>query len=1092
MAGQLDPKILIPELAQLEQQIKLVASSLLTLIESAKKLDVQFKSNKTSQAQVRDGISKLAENERILTNVDRERIAIAKKLQRTTTQVTSTQLKEGKQLVKNQVKLREVRKQARLEAEKDLGITKTRTSFFKKMTQSLMATAGAYLGIVAAIRLIKNTISTIKDFSKAMDEVAAITGATEKEFKLLENDALRLGASTSKTASQVSGLQKEFAKLGFSTKEIIDATEATISLSIAAGSDLAQSAVVAASTVRGFGLDASETQRVVDVMAKSFSSSALDLSKFQVAMGYVAPVAKSAGVSMEETTASLSVLTDAGIEASTAGTALRNMFLELSKQGLTWDEAMKKINTSTDKNKTALELFGKRGATAALVLAENTEKADKLTKSYNNAAGSAEKMAKVMEDNLEGDTKRLSSAWEGLILNFRSGEGFMRNVVQGATELVDVFSDWMRIKPSTEIENEQIQLNLLVGRLANTNLKEDERLEIINEINKNYPKFLEGLDTENLSMQDLTKRLKEYNKEFINRIILQKQQEKIESLLKKTGSTRLQIEKDTIKMEGKLAKISAQLGIEEETLGKTVYEQLFIIQKRAKEQGKIMPQLLLYQYQLTNLIKMQGMYGVMEDKAAEMTKEREEIAKRLGISLDELDSKENDLVSTGSKVIQTIQDEEESEKEKNKRIKEAITLIEQSTELAIQKEKERLMNSKLIGKEREALQEEINTNIENLEIESLNKQLAIKGLSADQEFNIQKQLFDKRFNLSQKEYQESEKLIDQQIDDIERQTEIAIYNEKKRLLESSAVGEERVILNQEVADNILAIEIENLEKLLEISEISAEERLAIEQQLLEKKLELKDQELDKEKEVSKIKKALNSEEFQVGIEIGNQLFEFGSALRDAEIQKLEEEMAYKLTLAGDNEQQREAIEEEYNRKVNQIKRKQAISDKAQAIFNAAINTAVAITKSLPNLALAILVGILGAAQIATIAAKPIPKFKHGVKNKKNSGIGIVGDAYQSELIRLPNTDNYFETPSKPTLTYLPKGSDVIPHYEKENIIQGGIQPEKFDELIREQRATRKDLRNQVRHEQNITASGYKYIVNKIKSKTEYVNKNFRV
>jgi hypothetical protein len=1029
MAGQLDPKILIPELAQLEQQIKLVANSLLSLIESAKKLDVQFKSNKTSQAQVRDGIAKLAENERILTNVDRERIAIAKKLQQTTAQVVSTQLKEGKQLVKNQVKLREARKQARLEAEKDLGITKTRTSFFKKMTQSLMATAGAYLGIVAAIRLIKNTISTIKDFSKAMDEVAAITGATEKEFKFLENDALRLGRSTSKTASDVSGLQKEFAKLGFSTKEIIDATEATISLSIAAGSDLAQSAVVAASTVRGFGLDASETQRVVDVMAKSFSSSALDLNKFQVAMGYVAPVAKSAGVSIEETTARLSVLTDAGIEASTAGTALRNIFLELSKQGLTWDEAMKKINTSTDKNKTALELFGKRGATAALVLAENTEKAARLTESYNNAAGSAEKMAKVMEDNLEGDTKRLSSAWEGLILNFRGGEGFMRTIVQRTTELVDVFSDWIRIKPSKEIENEQIQLNLLVGRLSNANIEESERRDVINEINRSYPNFLKGLDAENLSMKDLTDRLKEYNKEFINRIILQKQQEKIEGILKKAGTARLQVEKETIKMEGKLAKLAAQLGIEEETLGKTVYEQLAIIQQRAKEQGKFMPKLLLYQYQLTQLIQTEGHYGVMVDRANNLTGERQELAERLGMSLESQVETEDRAVSTGTKIIKTNEDIVDSEKEKQKTIDDSA-----------QKRREQVKNDLFL---------------------------------------------------------------------IEKQTEEAIQAEKKKLLKSTTIGDERVELNKEVAKNILQIQLDFLNQELEVANLSAEQEFAIKKQLFDKKLELNELWLDaqdeankeenkKKKEASDERKRLREEEFYASIELANQLFEFGSVMRDAEIQKFEEQKAHELALAGDNEQAREAIEKKYDKEIGKIKRKQAISDKLQGIFNAAINTAIAITKTYAQfgfpagIPLAIIMGALGAAQIATIAAKPIPKFKHGVKDKKDSGFGIVGDAYQSEFIKLPNTDSYFETPSKPTLTYLPKGSDVIPHYEKESIIQGGIQPEKFDELIREQRATRKDLRNQIRHEQNITASGYKYIVNKIKSKTEYVNKNFRV
>ena len=200
-------------------------------------------------------------------------------------------------------------------------VGKRMTNVGKNLTVGLTAPIGG-LGILA--------VKTFATFEQSMAKVEAISGATSHELIALKKSAEDLGASTRFAASDVAGLQLEFSKLGFNPSQILDATEATLALAQASGEDLAQSATVAASTVQGFGLQASETGRVVDVMADSFSSSALDLTKFQVAMSTVAPVAKSAGQSIESTTGMLAVLTNNGLDASTAGTGLRNIFLDIA------------------------------------------------------------------------------------------------------------------------------------------------------------------------------------------------------------------------------------------------------------------------------------------------------------------------------------------------------------------------------------------------------------------------------------------------------------------------------------------------------------------------------------------------------------------------------------------------------------------------------------------------------------------------------------------------------------------------------------------------------------------------------------------
>ena len=293
------------------------------------------------------------------------------------------------------------------------------SSTFKGVASGLGAAFGAAGLGFALLDAGKKVIA----FEQVMAKVKALTGATGAEFQTLSKDAKRLGASTRFTATEVGQLQLEFSKLGFSTKEILKATEATLQLATATGEDLAQAATVAGATVRAFGLETKDTQRVVDVMAQSFTTSALNLEKFETAMASVAPVARAANASLERTTAILQVVVNRGVDASSAGTALRNIFLELAKQGLTWNEAMGQIRDSTNQNATALDLFGKRGATVATIIAGATDEINDFEKGNINAAGSAKKMADIVDDTTEGALKRLVSAYDGLILKLSAKGG---------------------------------------------------------------------------------------------------------------------------------------------------------------------------------------------------------------------------------------------------------------------------------------------------------------------------------------------------------------------------------------------------------------------------------------------------------------------------------------------------------------------------------------------------------------------------------------------------------------------------------------------------------------------------------------------
>lgn len=290
---------------------------------------------------------------------------------------------------------------------------------------ALMKQAGTQMTVALTAPLAmfgRHSIKTFASFEQAMAKVKAVSGATAQEFSDLTNKAKDLGATTRFTSSQVAGLMLEYSKLGFTSEEIQKVTKATLELAQATDSDLSQSAAVAGQVLRAFGLDASETQRVVDVMAKSFSSSALDMTTFQDAMSYVAPIAKAAGMSIEETTAMLGTLHNAGIRGSKAGTALRRIFTEMIDTGLPAGDAIAVLAKKGIDLGGAMDEVGKRAMSALLVLTENKKGTDALTDALNNSEGAAADMAAIMDDTTEGAFKRMGSALEAVSISF--GESF--------------------------------------------------------------------------------------------------------------------------------------------------------------------------------------------------------------------------------------------------------------------------------------------------------------------------------------------------------------------------------------------------------------------------------------------------------------------------------------------------------------------------------------------------------------------------------------------------------------------------------------------------------------------------------------------
>lgn len=321
------------------------------------------------------------------------------------------------------------------------------TGGIKAMTMALISSGvGVFVvGLGALVAGIGGVISKSAQYEKALSGLKAITGASSEDISRLSEEAKKLGSTTAFTASEVVALQTELAKLGFKTDDISNSTADVLDLAAALDVNLAEAAEFTGSLIRSFGLTTAETGRVVDVMARSTSSSALNFESLRESLKLVAPVSTSVGVSLEKTTALLGVLADRGLKGSIAGTGLAKSFIMLSKQGLTLEQGIKKVTDSGFDLNTAIDLVGIVGAKTFITLAKGADDIGKLEGALNNASGAAKTLADERLNNLKGDITILKSAWEGFILAIEDGTGGLnklgRFLVQLTTNAIAFFQE---------------------------------------------------------------------------------------------------------------------------------------------------------------------------------------------------------------------------------------------------------------------------------------------------------------------------------------------------------------------------------------------------------------------------------------------------------------------------------------------------------------------------------------------------------------------------------------------------------------------------------------------------------------------------
>lgn len=316
---------------------------------------------------------------------------------------------------------------------------------------------------IAAIGMgIKKSINVFTAFDDVARRVQGTTGASAETMELLRYQAKELGRTTSWSASEAAEAQFEFAKAGFSTNEIIAATSGILDTATASQMGLAEATEITAGALRMFGLDASKSTQVGDMLTKTASATTTDVRDLAESLKYSGNGARQFGLSLEQTLGILGQLGNLSLKGSQAGTALQAVFSTLQNKQkqqmllnigvqLTEDGSYRNVLDIIEdiKEKTKgmakaqresfiSQVFQEQGSQAMnRLLATPKEELDKLINEVKNSSGFSQELANTLNAGLGGSFRNLTSATEGLAIAFGEYlEPTVITLIDGVTQLV--------------------------------------------------------------------------------------------------------------------------------------------------------------------------------------------------------------------------------------------------------------------------------------------------------------------------------------------------------------------------------------------------------------------------------------------------------------------------------------------------------------------------------------------------------------------------------------------------------------------------------------------------------------------------------
>ena len=909
--------------------------------------------------------------------------------------------------------------------------------------KNLIGAFGIGGGIAAFAGILSSAYQEVKQFEQGVADLSAITGASGKELDYLKNSAIELGKTTKGGATAV---VEAYKLIGSAKPELLEnvaslnqVTQAVLTLSKAAGMDMPEAATALTDAMNQFGADASQAGLFIDTLANGAKYGAAEIPQTTEALLKFGAVARSSNVNIKESTALIQLLAENGIKGADAGTALRNVLLKISAPDALPKEAQKALKdlgisfeVLKDKsipiqekfealkplladNGKLLKAFGFENTIAARNIIEHTDRLDDLTTKMGEF-GTAEEQASIRSNTLQAKTERLTSTYDSLVLSLAQGTGpvtnFFKFFIDGATGalngLIRLNTSWddLYAKASEKgatsgVETFNKKFNaIFTPGLSNEkeiakNIKEEARVLYniyVKEINENEKKLKEHNaknfffrpeadgDVLREKKEDLKKRLAE-QKTIMDEADIKTTNAKPVNLNLQTDLDKP--DNDSEKSQSKKTKADQKAAQDKLDSQRKLNDSLYELQKQRLEQTIKFNDEIVADDTQTDEMRLQALENSQDKQQALLLANRDHQLAKEKINADDR--------------LRINEEYENKTIELNNKTKKEISRINQFDEAEYLKTLEDKVSKKNVAM--------------NSELEAENKKFLALG-------DLEK--------LSQKD------------------REAAIENHEKAIYE----------IKKRYAIEILKLQVASLEAELAASDllpkseqISTTKRQKIAETLSKAKLDITELETEnhsKKADITIDKEAVTASKIlDISAKLTAGLSDLGNAVFGVKIQQLDEEIAKnnefydnQIKLAGNDQRKKEILENERNKKNKAFEaekrkeqHKQAVFNKAVAISQAGISTALAILAALnttPFLplgpAMATLAGVLGAIQIGAIIATPIPKYKHGRKGGP-AETAWVGDGGVSEVIERASGGIQI-TPATDTLVKLNAGDKV--------------------------------------------------------------------
>ncbi len=946
-------------------------------------------------------------------------------------------------------------------------------------------------GIVKMFTQLREGVGSIVEFEFANSKLAAILGTTADNIKELTTDAKRLGATTKYTASEATELQIELAKLGFTRKEILDATESVLRFAQATGAGLGEAASLTGAALRMFNADTRETERYVSAMAVATTKSALSFSYLATALPIVGSVAKAFNFSIEDTLALVGKLADAGFDASMSATATRNILLNLADTNGVLAKSLggpvrtlpelvaglqKLKEQGVDLNST-LEMTDKRSVAAFNAFLTAADKIVPLRDQITGVDKELADMADTMGNNVKGSIAGLSSAWEAFMLSFYNSKGIMKGVLDFlARGLRNVAT---QLKGYSELQDEADNKAVAFAQ------KEMMKSDILEKNARNMQRLYKEYINSGMSADEAAKKAKEdYIETLKSRLEYENSdyqlaidnRKKLEGELKDRGFftilTSWRRTNNVIKDEIDVATKAAAGKKAISSITESLIEQLDTIDlkenggtkgnsvkvltdKEKREQEKALKEKLKIHetYQESELALMDE--GLEKELAKIGVAYSKKIAAVKGNSKEEIATRQN-LAKEMQEKLDEFTIKYNSDREK-KDVENALAVVKKGSQeeldlklhqLELQREAEIdaaektgedvfLIDEKYAKKKQELYERHASDQVQLIAENAAHEQEIRDAAYVMDTLALKKQLASKE--ITQQEYAELEyqlklnyarKTAEAAIDALESELATANLSTDKR----EKLEEKLAKLKADLAQKEAEAEIEAINKVTKADEKAQKER----QKNLKKWLQTASQAVGTignlvssiyDGQIQKIEeeREANEEKYDEDIERIENLAESGAIS--------EEEAEARKRAAKD---QTEAKNKELERQKQEIAHKQAVWNKGVQVAETGIATARGIMEAfqlgpIAGAVMAAVIGAMGAMQVATILATSIPSYAEGTKgnDRHPGGTALVGDAGKHEIIMY--SGKAWITPDTPTLVDIPKGAQVFPDVDKVDI-----------------------------------------------------------